>query len=87
MQTRWSASILGDREDSRERLAALFGGDVPASGQPPEPATTWALRLLRSADGQAVSTQAGAIRLLRGAEPRLTLKAATFLATHAMRQR
>ncbi|MDR5699667.1 hypothetical protein [Agromyces aerolatus] len=95
MQSRWSAAILGDREDPRRRLAAIFGGEVPVGGQPPVPALAWAERLIGDAgsvgvgrgDGVDVGDEMRAIRRLRQAEPRLTLKAAAFLARHALRSR
>ena len=87
MQSKLSAAIFGDREDPRRRLAALFGGDVPASGQPPTPAIDWARNALRRSDGRDVEGETAAIRHLRQAEPRLTLRAAAFLAAHVVRSR
>lgn len=86
MQSKLSAAVFGDKEDPRKRLAALFGGEVPASGQPPESAMKWAADVLRQSDGSTAGDEVTAIRSLRKAEPRLTLKAASFLATHAMRE-
>jgi len=101
MQGRLSALILGDREDPRHRLAALFGGTAPESGQPPEPALDWARGVLAArhgevsedeevSKGEKVSegqevSEGEAVRLLRAAEPRLLLKPAQFLAKHAVR--
>ncbi|KQR25182.1 hypothetical protein ASF76_05925 [Microbacterium sp. Leaf151] len=81
MQSERAAKFFGDREDPRERLVELFGGDVPASGQPPEPALRWAAAVASPDHGEVV-----VVRDLRRAEPRLTLMAATFLARHLMRR-
>ncbi|MBB3158375.1 hypothetical protein FHS07_002071 [Microbacterium proteolyticum] len=81
MQSERAARFFGDREDPRERLVELFGGDVPAGGQPPEPALQWAA-VVASPDHGEVAV----VRDLRRAEPRLTLVAATFLARHLMRR-
>lgn len=83
MQSTWAAKIVGDREDPRRRLQVLFGGAVPISGQPPTPALIWARGILPLQDEPALDMVA-AIKYLRDAEPRLTLRAATFLASHAM---
>lgn len=87
MQGQMSALVFGDREDPRERLAELFGGEAPASGQPPQPAMDWAVELLRGPAGQRTATELEAVRLFRAAEPRLQLRPATFLATHALAAR
>ncbi|PPF77681.1 hypothetical protein C5B96_15200 [Subtercola sp. Z020] len=81
MQSTPLAKIFGDREDPRRRLQELFGGDLPESGQPPVPALQWAREVL----GQSTADPLVAVALLRRAEPRLTLRAATFLAQHALR--
>jgi hypothetical protein len=73
--------VLGDPDDPRARLAELFGGTVPTSGQPPAPALAWARTVLERTGAPDELT---AIRDLRSAEPRLTLKAPTFLAKHAL---
>lgn len=83
MQGRISALILGDKEDPRKRLMALFGGDMPRGGEPPQPALAWARGVLGS-DSQ-IASEAEAVRRLRAAEPRLALKPAVFLAHHARR--
>ncbi|MDW4571634.1 hypothetical protein R8Z57_02460 [Microbacterium sp. M3] len=83
MQSEWAAKIFGDRVDPRKRLQAVFGGTVPSSGQPPETALSWARGVLAGAPS-AAGDVVGATRELRRAEPRLTLKAATFLARHAV---
>lgn len=82
MQSTWAANVFGDHEDPRKRLHVLFGGTMPSGGQPPETALNWALDVL-GRDGALTQSVVGSTRLLRRAEPRLTLKAATFLATHA----
>lgn len=83
MQSRISALLVGDREDPRQRLSALFGGEVPGTGQPPPPALEWARGVLAAQPGPVSEVEA--VRLLRGAEPRLGLKPAQFLAKHAVR--
>ncbi|HLS62405.1 MAG TPA: hypothetical protein VK060_03400 [Ruania sp.] len=82
MQSRFSALLLGDREDPRLRLAALFGGEVPGAGQPPQPALEWAREVLAGRPGPVSEVEA--VRLLRAAEPRLLLKPAQLLAKHAV---
>jgi hypothetical protein len=81
MRSRAAAVVLGDPDDPRVRLAELFGGTVPAAGQPPAPALDWARAVLERIGAHDELT---AIRDLRTAEPRLPLKAATFLAKHAL---
>ncbi|SIT85938.1 hypothetical protein SAMN05880545_2424 [Microbacterium sp. RU33B] len=81
MQSTWAAKIFGDREDPRRRLQVLFGGEIPAGGQPPAPALTWALSVV-PADIATDKDTVAATKHLRAAEPRLTLRAATFLAHH-----
>lgn len=75
-----TAKMFGDKEDPRARLVAIFGGDVPEGGQPPAPALAWARRVLKDFPARS---DVAAIAILRRAEPELTLKAATFLATHS----
>jgi hypothetical protein len=84
MQATWSAKIFGDREDPRKRLQALFGGEMPAGGQPPRASLDWAVAELQRTEMSAGRDVVAATRYLRRAEPRLTLRAATFLATHAI---
>ncbi|KAA9089273.1 hypothetical protein [Microbacterium radiodurans] len=84
MQNRNDALIFGDREDPRRRLHAIFGGDEPASGQPPENALAWAREVLDPII-RAGGDELRAIRVLREAEPQLTLRSAVFLARHALR--
>jgi len=82
MQSRFSALLLGDREDPRLRLAALFGSEAPRAGQPPQPALEWAREVL--AGHPSTVSEVEAVRLLRAAEPRLLLKPAQLLARHAV---
>lgn len=86
MQGTRAAKIFGDREDPRERLQSLFGGDLPSGGQPPEPSLVWAQSVLRDAQIDAAHDVVTATKHLREADSRLTLKAATFLATHTIRR-
>jgi hypothetical protein len=79
--------ILGDREDPRARLRAVFGGPTATSGQPPTAALEWAERTLARADPAREAEPVAATRLLRRAEPRLTLRSAAFLAEHAVARR
>lgn len=81
MQSTWAAKIFGDREDPRKRLQVLFGGEIPAGGQPPAPALIWAHSVV-PVDVVAAKDTVAATKFLRDAEPRLTLRAATFLAHH-----
>ncbi|OUE18236.1 hypothetical protein BFL36_14710 [Clavibacter michiganensis] len=87
MQSRWAAMILGDREDPRARLHAVFGGPAATSGQPPAAALEWAERTLAEVDPTREAEAVAATRLLRRAEPRLTLRSAAFLAEHAVTRR
>jgi hypothetical protein len=86
MQSWWSALIFGNREDPRKRLAAIFGGEVPQSGQPPTAAVAWANDLLDSPAGRGVKTEVQAVRLFRSEQPRLLLGPALFLAKHVLRR-
>ena len=87
MQSWWSALIFGDREDPRKRLAAMFGGKVPQSGQPPTAALAWANELLDSPEGHGVKDEVQAVRLFRSKQPRLLLGPALFLAKHVLSAR
>jgi hypothetical protein len=87
MQGWWSALFVGNREDPRRRLAAIFGGEVPSSGQPPAPALAWAAELLDTPRGRVVKSELEAVRLFRSEQPRLLLGPALFLAKHALRER
>jgi hypothetical protein len=86
MSSTWRARLLGDREDPRRRLHALFGGPAPAAGQPPVRATEWARGVLDDRASDRPLDTTAATRELRQAEPRLTLRAATFLAEHVTRR-
>lgn len=86
MQSTWAAKVMGDREDPRKRLQSLFGGGLPTGGQPPEPSLVWARKVLADAHGGATLDAVAATAYLRRAEPRLTLRAATFLAAHSTRE-
>lgn len=81
MHSTWAAKIFGDREDPRKRLQVLFGGEIPTGGQPPAPALIWAHSVV-PVDVVAAKDTVAATKFLRDAEPRLTLRAATFLAHH-----
>jgi hypothetical protein len=87
MQSWWSALIFGNREDPRKRLAAMFGGEIPQSGQPPAAALAWANELLDSPEGRGVTTEVEAARLFRSRQPRLLLGPALFLAKHVLSAR
>ncbi|MCS5724071.1 hypothetical protein N1028_13930 [Herbiconiux sp. CPCC 203407] len=82
MQSTMMATIFGDREDPRVRLQALFGGTLPAGGQPPRSAVVWARDVLSRSGSLDSHDTVMKIRDLRRAEKRLTLKSATFLAAH-----
>lgn len=82
MQSVWAAKVFGDRVDPRIRLQRIFGGEVTA-GSPPAPALEWARPLV--AEGTGDGDVVRAVAMLRRAEPRLTLRAATYLASHAVR--
>lgn len=79
--------ILGDREDPRARLHAVFGGPAATGGQPPTAALAWAERTLAEGDPAQRAEAVAATRVLRRAEPRLTLRSAAFLAEHAVARR
>jgi hypothetical protein len=83
MQSLWVAKIFGDKEDPRVRLQAMFGGALPAGGQPPEAAIAWAREVLGRTSPPTSSNQVEDIKKLREADSRLTLKSATYLAHHA----
>lgn len=87
MTSRFEALVFGDHEDPRASLAELFGGEIPSSGQPPQPALDWALGLLSGPGAENVRSEMETIHFLRAAEPRLALKPATFLAHHALQAR
>lgn len=82
MQGVWAAKVFGDRVDPRIRLQRIFGGEVTA-GSPPEPALDWARPIVAEVAADQAVTRA--VAKLRRAERRLTLRAATYLASHALR--
>lgn len=82
MQSVWAAKFFGDRVDPRIRLQRIFGGAV-TGGAPPAPALDWAQALLVDVSGDGAEVRA--VARLRQAEPRLTLRAASYLAAHALR--
>jgi len=84
VQSALSASIFGDREDPRKRLVAIFGGELPSSGQPPAAALEWARSVLERSGHPDCNDQTAATARLRAQERRLTLRAARFLAAHAL---
>lgn len=67
-------AVFGDHREPTEELTEIFGG--PSAEQA---AVTWGTGVLLDA-GVPVEDQLRAIRALRQAEPRLGLKAATYLA-------
>jgi hypothetical protein len=82
MQSAWAAKIFGDREDPRVRLYVLFGGTLPAGGQPPEAALAWGHEVLDRTSDATTTNLVEDIQNLREADSRLTLKSATYLARH-----
>lgn len=84
MQSHWSTVIFGDREDPCTRLEDIFGEVSPVVG-PPAAAREWATRTLHEAGLTEGCAELAAIRCLRSAEPRLTLRTAEYLAEHAVR--
>jgi len=83
MQSERTAKVFGDTEDPRVRLQSVFGGEMPASGQPPKAALEWAALVLEEVPDERRDT-ANVTRALRQKEPRLTLKSAIFLADHVL---
>lgn len=81
MQSELSAKIFGDKEDPRRRLEDIFGG-VSTSAGPSPIAREWATNVLHEAEVDPTETPVVAIKCLRQAQPRLTLKAAAYLAKH-----
>jgi hypothetical protein len=75
MQSRINAKIFGDKEDPRRRIEELFG----ESADPQKTALTWAADTLREAGVDPLSSEAAVIACLRKAEPKLTLKTASYL--------
>jgi hypothetical protein len=73
-------TLLGDQRDPREELSAIFDVPMPNGGDiQPEP-LAWAKARLSEAN---VQDPLAAIKELREAEPRLSLKTATYLADRA----
>lgn len=79
MQSELAAKVFGDKEDPRQRLQSIFGGSSDLAG-PPSAAREWAKNVLDEAGVDPADHNVTAIRCLRAAQPRLTLKAATYLA-------
>lgn len=78
MQSELAAKIFGDKEDPRQRLQSIFGGALAVSG-PPSGALEWAKDVLADAGVDPADHHASAIKQLRAAQSRLTLKAAAYL--------
>lgn len=72
--------ILGDHDDPRQQLEALFGGHSE-SGTPSREALAWGRDVVARA-GVDPSDQVASVKAMREAEPRLDLKPATYLAAH-----
>jgi hypothetical protein len=85
VQSELAARIFGDAEDPRRRLEQMFGGEAGATGPPPA-ARAWAHRVLERADIDPAASELHAVLALRRVQPRLTLKAAVYLAQDAARQ-
>ena len=77
---RWRRFLFGNKEDPRKELAEIFSGQVPSGGGAPPEALKWARGVLRR---HSAGTEAEAIRVLRKAEPRLSLKSAVYLVKQA----
>ena len=73
--------IYGDSSDPRIELEELFGSD---GAHRLAPAQEWGRGVIRDA-GLTADQQVHVIRALRRAEPRLSLKPATFLAAQLAR--
>lgn len=69
--------LVGDHRDPQSELTELFPSE---GGDPLDGARQWALGVLSSA-GISGEDQVRAIKALRDAEPRLSLKPATYLAS------
>lgn len=82
MQSELMGKIFGDKEDPRRRLQEIFGSDSPSAGPPPA-AREWAATVLAQAGIDPATAELAAIKCLRDAQPRLTLKAAVYLAKDA----
>ena len=86
MQSEFLAKLFGDKVDPRRRLETLFG-DVSISTGPPPAAREWAARTLFESQIDPLAAELAAIKVLRDAQPRLTLRSAVFLVKDAQRQR
>jgi hypothetical protein len=75
----WDVMLIGDREDPRRRLEEIFG-EPPTSGLPQPAARRWAVDVWHRGGVDPKKQPLQALRLLRKAEPRLTLKTARYLA-------
>lgn len=72
--------MFGDRNDPNEQLEKLFGaGNQQAEQEALKAAVVWGRKVIADA-GITVDQQVRAIKALRDAEPRLTLRPATQLA-------
>ncbi|AZZ56759.1 hypothetical protein [Rathayibacter iranicus] len=74
------SGLLGDHADPAEELMAIFGGEAATAAAAVASAVEWGRRLLAQR-GIEPQMQVAAIRAFRQAEPRLSLKPATYLAT------
>lgn len=81
MQSELAAKVFGDKEDPRQRLQSIFGGSSDLAG-PPSAAREWAKNVLDEAGVDPADHNVTAIRCLRTAQPRLTLKASAYLVDH-----
>jgi hypothetical protein len=84
VQSELAAKVFGDTEDPRRRLEQMFGGEADSAGPPPA-ARAWASQVLERADVDPAASELHAVLALRRAQPRLTLKAAVYLAQDAAR--
>lgn len=84
MQSSFKAKIFGDKEDPRRRIDELFG-DRSTSADPQKAALSWTADTLREAGIDPVSSEVAAIACLRRAEPKLTLKTASYLVSRVVR--
>ena len=82
MQSEFSAKIFGDKEDPRRRWESIFGALSTSAGPPPA-AREWARKILDAAGLDPAESPIEAIKCLRIAQPRLTPRAANYLANDA----
>lgn len=71
--------LLGDHSDPAERLVAIFGDGAVTTSAAVDSAVEWGRDLLAQR-GIEPQKQVAAIHAFRQAEPRLSLKPATYLA-------